>query len=116
MKISDNLLSDASYVLANNHLHPSAVVRLANFVMQLQTENPAAQASANPSPAIASPFPQGIELAVCSDIAARQELGVRKYGQTVADNPLTHSQWLQHAYEEALDLAVYLKRAMKELE
>lgn len=113
MKISDNLLSDASYVLAHNHLHPSAVVRLANFVVQLQTENSAATV---PGPAITSPFPQGIELAVCRDIAARQELGVRKYGQTVADNPLTHSQWLQHAYEEALDLAVYLKRAMKELE
>ena len=36
----------------------------------------------------------GVESAVCGDIAARQ--------------------WLQHAYEECLDQAVYLKRAMAE--
>lgn len=58
------------------------------------------------------PAPTGIEAEVCADIARRQALGVIKYGQTVAENPLTHEQWLQHAYEEALDLAVYLKRAM----
>ena len=56
--------------------------------------------------------PTGVEAEVCADITARQALGVIKYGQTVAENPLTHEQWLQHAYEEALDLAVYLKRAM----
>lgn len=54
----------------------------------------------------------GIEAQVCQDIAARQALGTAKYGTTVADNPLTHRQWLQHAYEEALDMAIYLKRAM----
>ena len=57
---------------------------------------------------------EGIELQVCSDIAARQQLGIKKYGTTVANNPLTHNQWLQHAYEEAIDLAIYLKRAMRE--
>ena len=55
--------------------------------------------------------PTGIEAEVCADIARRQALGVAKYGQTVAENPLTHEQWLQHAYEECLDMAVYLKRA-----
>lgn len=55
----------------------------------------------------------GIEAEVCADIAARQTLGVAKYGTTVADNPLTHEEWLRHAYEEALDLAIYLKRAMR---
>jgi hypothetical protein len=29
---------------------------------------------------------------------------------------LSHTQWLQHAYEECLDMAVYLKRAMAELQ
>lgn len=58
----------------------------------------------------------GIEAQVCQDIAARQALGVSKYGTTVADNPLTHKQWLQHAYEEALDMAIYLKRAMAEID
>ncbi len=58
----------------------------------------------------------GTECDVCFDIARRQQLGIKKYGTTVAANPLTHQQWLQHAYEEALDLAVYLKRTIQELE
>ena len=57
--------------------------------------------------------PTGIEAEVCKDIAERQALGINKYGTTVADNPLALHQWLQHAYEETLDKAVYLKRAIK---
>lgn len=57
-----------------------------------------------------------IEAQVCQDIADRQERGIAKYGTTVADNPLTLRQWLQHAYEECLDQAVYLKRAMAEMD
>lgn len=57
--------------------------------------------------------PSGTERLVCQDIAKRQELGIRKYGTTVLGNPLTEDQWLQHAYEEALDLAVYLKRLIE---
>lgn len=57
--------------------------------------------------------PTGIEKQVCDDIAERQQKGIAKYGTTVAENPLTHKQWLQHAYEEALDMAIYLKRAMQ---
>lgn len=60
------------------------------------------------------PVATGTEAEVCRDIARRQALGKKKYGTTVAENPLTHKQWLQHAYEEALDLAIYLKRAMEE--
>jgi hypothetical protein len=56
------------------------------------------------------------ETEVCEDIKARQALGIKKYGLTVSANPLDLRQWLQHGYEEALDLAVYLKRAMKELD
>jgi hypothetical protein len=58
--------------------------------------------------------PRGTELQVCQDIALRQQLGIAKYGTTVADNPLSRRQWLQHAYEEALDLAVYLKRCIED--
>ena len=61
-------------------------------------------------------MPTGTELAVCLDIAARQQVGIAKYGTTVADNPLMLRQWLQHAYEETLDQAVYLRRAIGELE
>lgn len=56
----------------------------------------------------------GIERLVCADIAERQRLGIRKYGVTVEDNPLPLREWLEHAYQEALDLAVYLRRAMEE--
>ena len=60
--------------------------------------------------------PTGIEATVCEDIAKRQQLGIGKYGGTVADNPLDLREWLQHAYEECLDQAVYLKRAMAEID
>lgn len=61
-------------------------------------------------------FPQGTEADVCADIAKRQEHGFKKYGTTVRDNPLTLEQWLQHAYEETLDKAIYLKRAIEEID
>ncbi len=64
-----------------------------------------------PEPAI----PSGIEAMVCRDIADRQKLGIAKYGKTVADNPLSVREWLEHAYQECLDQAVYLRRAMEEL-
>lgn len=58
----------------------------------------------------------GTEARVCEDIASRQEKGVAKYGTTVEGNPLTLKQWLKHAYEETLDQAIYLKRAIEELD
>jgi hypothetical protein len=60
--------------------------------------------------------PSGTEARVCDDIAKRQQLGIQKYSTTVESNPLSLKQWLQHAYEECLDQAVYLKRAIEELE
>ena len=57
----------------------------------------------------------GIEKEVCEDIEKRQQMGIKKYGVTVQDNPLSLKEWLQHAYEESLDLSIYLKRAIKEL-
>lgn len=57
----------------------------------------------------------GIEAQVCQDIAERQARGIEKYGTTVLGNPLHLEQWLQHAYEESLDQAIYLKRAIYEL-
>jgi len=59
--------------------------------------------------------PTGTEAGVCEDIARRQQAGMSKYGTTVADNPLELREWLNHAYEECLDQAVYLKRAMDEM-
>jgi len=58
----------------------------------------------------------GTEAQVCNDIALRQQHGIKKYGTTVADNPLSLRAWLQHAYEEMLDQVVYLRRAIDEID
>ena len=57
----------------------------------------------------------GTEADVCADISRRQQMGIKKYNSTVRDNNLSLVQWLQHAYEETLDNAVYLKRAIEEI-
>lgn len=59
--------------------------------------------------------PTGTEARVCADITRRQALGLAKYGTTVEANPLPLPAWLQHAYEETLDQAIYLRRAMEEI-
>jgi hypothetical protein len=58
----------------------------------------------------------GTEFRVCRMIAERQMLGIRKYGTTVSANSLPLREWLQHALEESLDHAIYLKRAIEELD
>ena len=58
----------------------------------------------------------GTELRVCQLIAERQARGIAKYGTTVSANPLTLRDWLQHALEESLDHAIYLKRAIEEID
>lgn len=60
--------------------------------------------------------PGGVESRVASDIAARQRLGLKKYGISVEDNPLPLREWLEHAYQESLDLPIYLKRAIEEID
>lgn len=61
-------------------------------------------------------LPTGTERAVVEDITARQKAGIKKYGTTVEDNKLTRREWVQHAYEEALDLAIYLKKLGQEID
>jgi len=63
-----------------------------------------------------SSVPSGIEAQVCNDLTQRQLIGIKKYGTTVAKNPLPLRDWLQHAYEETLDNAVYLRRAIAEID
>jgi hypothetical protein len=60
--------------------------------------------------------PTGTEAKVCEDIAERQRAGIAKYKTTVADNPLSLREWLTHAYQECLDQAVYLRRAIEEMD
>ena len=56
------------------------------------------------------------EQEVCKNILDRQQLGTKKYGRTVAGNPLTERQWLQHLFEELLDASIYCKRLMQEMD
>ena len=58
----------------------------------------------------------GTEAKVCALIEKRQAMGIAKYGTTVADNPLELKAWLQHQLEELLDAAIYVQRAIDELE
>lgn len=50
---------------------------------------------------------------VIDDILFREEKGRAEYGTTMDRKDLSEEQWLQHAYEEALDLAIYLKKIIK---
>ena len=54
--------------------------------------------------------------AVCADLKARSDAGLRKYGVALDRGDLNLRDWLQHAYEEALDMANYLKRSIMELD
>ena len=52
----------------------------------------------------------GIEEQVCYKILKRSEVGKKKYGTTMERNDLSELEWLKHAQEEAMDLAVYLEK------
>lgn len=54
------------------------------------------------------------EEAVIAKIRARREAGRKKYGTTMERTDLTERQWLVHAQEEAMDLAIYLERLIRE--
>ena len=45
----------------------------------------------------------------------RAEIGLAKYGVTTERTDLDLRAWMKHAQEEAMDLAVYLERAMKDI-
>ena len=54
-----------------------------------------------------------ITKAVILDLAARAKRGIKKYNTTLDKN--NHQNMLQHAYEEALDMAQYLKKEITTL-
>jgi hypothetical protein len=54
-----------------------------------------------------------ITKAVISDLNSRADRGWSKYNTTLGQN--NHENMLQHAYEEALDLAQYLKKEITTL-
>jgi hypothetical protein len=50
---------------------------------------------------------------IINDLFEREEKGLKEYLTTMDRTDLTELQWLQHAYEEALDLSIYLKKLIK---
>ena len=50
---------------------------------------------------------------IIDDLLAREEKGLKEYGTNMDRMDLTELEWLQHAYEESLDLSIYLKKLIK---
>mgnify|MGYP001321346877 CR=1 FL=1 len=50
---------------------------------------------------------------IIDDLIARQEKGLIEYGKTMDRTDMSEIQWLINAYEESLDLAIYLKKIIK---
>jgi hypothetical protein len=50
---------------------------------------------------------------IINDLIDREEKGLKDYLTTMDRTDLTELEWLQHAYEEALDLSIYLKKLIK---
>lgn len=56
---------------------------------------------------------QNVE-AVRRKLAQRAEVGLQKYGVTTERDDLNTLDWLNHAQQEAMDLAVYLERLIRD--
>jgi len=47
---------------------------------------------------------------VINDMRRREAKGIEEYKKTMDRQDLTERDWMEYAYEEALDLALYLKK------
>ena len=54
-----------------------------------------------------------VENKVCIKILDRAEVGEKKYGTTMDRTDLSTTDWIKHAQEEAMDLAVYLEKILE---
>ena len=54
-----------------------------------------------------------IEQAVCQKLLGRAKIGMAKYGVSMDKENLTRKEWLIHAQEEAMDLAIYLQKLIE---
>lgn len=54
-----------------------------------------------------------IVLQNCIEMLERSKAGVEKYGTTLEENDIPIKEWIQHAKEEAMDMANYLERLKK---
>jgi hypothetical protein len=58
--------------------------------------------------------PKQVYAQVMFDLRAREKMGIEKYGVSVDKAKLNTLQWMQHAYEESLDHAIYMKKLILE--
>ncbi len=58
----------------------------------------------------------GTELDLCKLIASRQEVGKKKYGVQLRDNPLSLRDWLTHSIQEKADDLLYMLRAVEKID
>lgn len=54
-----------------------------------------------------------INQAVIKKLQTRAEIGAKKYGVTMDRTDLAYVDWLIHAQQEAMDLAVYLEKLIR---
>lgn len=52
---------------------------------------------------------------VAADLAQRAAVGLRTYGVLLGEADLSSEELVQHAYEEACDMACYLKALLRQL-
>ena len=60
-------------------------------------------------------FDSNVE-AIRAMLLQRSQVGIEKYGTTTDRDDLSLRDWLQHALEETLDKAVYLKAAISKID
>jgi hypothetical protein len=58
--------------------------------------------------------PKQVYAQVMLDLRSREKMGIEKYGVSVDKAKLDAVQWMQHAYEESLDHAIYMKKLILE--
>jgi hypothetical protein len=50
---------------------------------------------------------------VCEKLESRAAIGQKKYGVTMERTDLSQLEWIRHAQEVAMDLAIYLEKLME---
>ena len=58
--------------------------------------------------------PKQVYAQVILDLRSREKMGIEKYGVSVDKAELDTLKWMQHAYEESLDHAIYMKKIILE--
>ena len=53
---------------------------------------------------------------VCQKFVGRSNVGYKKYGVTLEDDPSEMLEWLNHLQEELMDAVLYLQKAKEKYE